>query len=335
MNFFLHNFLHFMNQQVNEMEKQRIKLEKEKIEDAENEANNFRRNKNFYENNDDYNKYSEFENIPEEKCVFYQNSYYDKRLFTLDEMTYAEFFESKLNLNDYNPSNKLNKTNKNSISNLYSENFRKEKSNKGVKTNFFTKETSEEDYREEEEDINYVYLISKPFFGWNKKFCYNNPKEQIHQIFNLYSKSNFYVDFLLFLKLISFIYIVFILLMQKLNIEFENGFYVGTNNCDRKMFIVIDFIYFFINLMCLFNVIYLVMNVKNINKYNYLELIKQNCLDNQSNSIIGYLSDSCEESIIYCFLLISVISIDIILYSIVIMKSYRIKSGLVTDKFLN
>ena len=261
----------------------------------------FNKHKNFTENKKP--EILNFKNFDDDYCIFYQNSFYDKRYYILDKIKYLDYLDYTLLPNEtfYNTRKKEILNRKIQIeSNINSQNF-------------YVK------------DYDYMYLITKPFFGWNKNFCSENPKEKINNLIKLIKTSVLNIDLIIFLKVFCFIYILFIILMQKLKLNFEYGLYLGKSDFEMWFFFFFDILYNFLNSLNLINIIYLFFKIKNLNNL-YLKLIRNNCLDQHSSRILGYLSDSCEETLIYCLLVMSIISIDIIIFFIITVISYYFKN---------
>lgn len=301
---------------------------------------NFTINKKFGDNNNNMSYTEFFESVAEEKCYFYQNSYYDKRLFTLDKMNYFEFLKTKLDDNDetYTNNNSQNILRTENKLKILSKNLNYTIVDNFNGSGFKVMENASNFNRPvifhkgKNTNQNFIYLISKPFFGWNRYFCQENPQDRLDYIFKLYNKSSVRIDMLIIVKASCFAYILYVIMMQKLKMDFENGFYTGTNNLSRKIFIICDFIFMFINIMNLLNLVYLIIDIRSINKNNYLDIIRRNCFDDNSTRIFGYLSDSCEESIIYAFLISSITIVDIILFSIFMAKTYSVKIAMLNHK---
>ena len=245
------------------------------------------------------------ENSSQEKCYFYQNAYYDKRFFILDKMKYIDYLNSGFLSN-----NTIINTNPQEIPRRLGNNLKSKK-----KKNFL-----------QNKDNNQVYLISKPFFGWNKNFCKENPDERFDFITRIIKNASFHIDFFLIFKFICFLYIIFIIYMEKAMKDFVNGVYIGENKILRKIYVICDFLFSFLNLMNLVNLIFICANIRNKNN-NYLDLIRNNCLDETSSKIVEYLSDSSEETIIYTSLILTLISIDTLIFCFILIKSYIYKMG--------
>jgi hypothetical protein len=236
--------------------------------------------------------------LDKQDCYFYENSYFDRRHYVIDILNFYQFLLSDMNEDSFKYKN---------LTLSYEE-------ISGIKN--FTPTTT-------------MFLISSPFFGWNYRICRENPNDRMFDIIQLYDSAYSSMSLVVFLKLACLIYLTINGVFEKIFDEFYFGVY--TKPADEpyelksNFQIFFDMIYYFLNVLIVCGLIYICFTLKNLGYFQYLYMIRNDCLDEYSTKLLTYLYDVCEEKFIYCVFMLFINSVEFIFFTLIFKNSYELK----------
>ena len=222
-----------------------------------------------------------FSDVNNEECYFYEHNYFDKRYFILDYSSFNEYLMKDTDKSD---------------STSYFKNM-------SLRTTYNSTNQSN------------LFLITRPFFGWNFKNCPQNPEHRIINIKSLYEHLNSHFNITLSIKIICILYLMIkgILDQDKIS-NLKNQFSIN---------FLIDIIYYGLNIFIICEFLYIASKWKYISVSQYSSIIKRNCMDQNSIKTFSYLLDLAEEKLFYTIILIFVNIIEFVLFTIILYRSYE------------
>lgn len=232
--------------------------------------------------------------LDKKDCYFYENSYFDRRHYLIDISNFYQFLLSDINKHDKLFFNNLTLT------------------------------YEEMSHSDRYSPTNTIFLLSSPFYGWNIKLCNENPKSRMQDIIASYNSTSDNFLMIALSKAICFLYLTFHGLLYG---YFENYIYPSEAPKEKKesrsyLPIIYDMVYYFLNIVSLCFLIQTAFTLRHLTRFHYLNLIRRDCVDENSTKIFNYLYDICEEKFIYCMFLVALNSMEFIFFTIVLNKGY-------------
>jgi hypothetical protein len=233
--------------------------------------------------------------LDKKDCYFYENSYFDRRHNIVDISNFYQFLLSDINKNDRIFFKNLTLT--------YEDLSRSER---------FTPTTT-------------IFLLSSPFYGWNIKLCNENPKTRMQEIISLYDSTSTNFTLIALFKSICFIYLTFYGLFYG---YFENYIFSLDSPKEKKgsnsyLPIVLDMLYYFFNIVSFCLLIQTAFTLKHLTRFHYLNIIRKDCVDENSTKIFTYVYDISEEKFIYCMFLVALNLMEFIFFTIILNQGYE------------
>jgi hypothetical protein len=304
----LWNFYGFVLENIDFLKLSLLKKDNEKIEIRENSIKERKSesNQNFEEKNQKRQKQSQkievnLTNFDKNDCIFYENTYYDKRFYFLDILNYYQFLMSDLGIDSITFNNV---------------------------TVGYEKFSEYENFT----PLTTLFFLSDGFNGWNMKLCTEDPGLRMEGIIFLYNKAAFHLDLVMILKILSFLYLFLIGLFQNFFEQYHFSIKDNLSLPEKKSYnIYLDLIYYFINVLNICSLIQICFTIKNISHNNYLFLIKSDCMDSNSTKTLNYLLDICEEKFIYCVFMTCFNILEFLFFSIILKHSYAIRLSIGTE----
>jgi hypothetical protein len=261
-----------------------------------NTSGNNTTSNSFSENNFNLLNFTE---LDKNECYFHDNSYFDRRYFIIDILNFFQFMFNDLN----NDGLKFKNTN---ITLSITENDINNKDN-------FTPTTT-------------MFLLSSPFYGWNIRSCPENPEKRMKGVLQLYDSATLNLNIIIFLKIVCFAYLYINGLFEKFyEDKFHFAIYTHKSNRQNNIRIFFDMIYYLLTVFIICQLVHVCFRLKNLTYYQYLFMIRNDCVDEYSVKLLNYLYDICEEKFIYCVFVMAFNILEFIFFTIIFKKSYEIK----------